>query len=589
MPVPYLTKVAKETGKDIKSLEKYWNKAKQLAADDGKSADFAYITGIFQKMVGIMKEDEEMLSEAPSFLPPGYKKVGSKLSPEEKYEDLKTKLTAAGHEVVKENPVRKGAKNSGKITRRMVTKDPKGKYHSHQISNITPIDKVGEGVKSIYVTHRVNNLEASRLKPRSGVKPVDYGNEFNRTDELAEEQFDEAYTVKHVGYAAISPSSKEFHEIFQDPTGSLLDKHLAKAQAAVKAKEAEGKTGWSVKKIDQFGRVIKEEQIDELKKETYVSTTFAAFKKGNELHKQLDLETDPEKKQAIRDQISKHNTSVQRAHKLMNTPVKESVDLDLSKACLASAEYHNQKSAEYQTKLMQPNMDLQRRTSSHLTNLRDHHLKAAQLYKNAATHFANGNEERGHNAAELASKHDDKIAALHANNNLVVKESAWLPSGPPPKFAKAKDLTPEHHEAIMTMLKGIKGSSDHSIKPENVTRNYPTTNGHEDHDVYQVHYSKPTKDGSRQQKYMSYVSISRTSGKIKNGLPSQYGGYRNSLVKENNEHEFIGHTLATHDINSHIIGNTVFVHPEHVDIAKEHLKTAGLEDHYHVVQHTDGE
>jgi hypothetical protein len=60
MPSPYIKTLAKETGKSESELEKYWNAAKQNAAEkfDVKESDFtdkqyAYATSIVKKMAGI--------------------------------------------------------------------------------------------------------------------------------------------------------------------------------------------------------------------------------------------------------------------------------------------------------------------------------------------------------------------------------------------------------------------------------------------------------------------------------------------------------------------------------------------------------
>lgn len=70
MPVPYIDKLVSQ-GKGTKAeLESLWNKAKSVAAEQGKKDDFAYITGIFKKMAGIKKERKmksfkEFIKEEP--------------------------------------------------------------------------------------------------------------------------------------------------------------------------------------------------------------------------------------------------------------------------------------------------------------------------------------------------------------------------------------------------------------------------------------------------------------------------------------------------------------------------------------------
>lgn len=52
MPVPYLTKLAKKHGVPLAIVEKKWDKAKKLADDAGQGKNYAYITGIMNRMIG---------------------------------------------------------------------------------------------------------------------------------------------------------------------------------------------------------------------------------------------------------------------------------------------------------------------------------------------------------------------------------------------------------------------------------------------------------------------------------------------------------------------------------------------------------
>lgn len=52
MPNAYIEKMADKKGKSVAELEKLWDKAKTLAADQGHSEEYDYITGIFKKMIG---------------------------------------------------------------------------------------------------------------------------------------------------------------------------------------------------------------------------------------------------------------------------------------------------------------------------------------------------------------------------------------------------------------------------------------------------------------------------------------------------------------------------------------------------------
>lgn len=51
MPTPYIEKLAKEGKGTVKELEAKWDKAKKLAADQGHTDEYDYITGVFKKMV----------------------------------------------------------------------------------------------------------------------------------------------------------------------------------------------------------------------------------------------------------------------------------------------------------------------------------------------------------------------------------------------------------------------------------------------------------------------------------------------------------------------------------------------------------
>lgn len=56
MPTPYIKKMAKETGKSLKKLEKLWKKAEKIAGDKFTKEDDAfhpYVMGIFQRMLGV--------------------------------------------------------------------------------------------------------------------------------------------------------------------------------------------------------------------------------------------------------------------------------------------------------------------------------------------------------------------------------------------------------------------------------------------------------------------------------------------------------------------------------------------------------
>lgn len=52
MPQAYVKKVAKKHHKSAAATEESWQKAKRIAASQGHSGDYGYVTSIFKKMVG---------------------------------------------------------------------------------------------------------------------------------------------------------------------------------------------------------------------------------------------------------------------------------------------------------------------------------------------------------------------------------------------------------------------------------------------------------------------------------------------------------------------------------------------------------
>ena len=53
MPATVIQSFSKKTGKSVEELEKLWKKAKKVAEEQGRKDDYAYIVGIFKKMLGI--------------------------------------------------------------------------------------------------------------------------------------------------------------------------------------------------------------------------------------------------------------------------------------------------------------------------------------------------------------------------------------------------------------------------------------------------------------------------------------------------------------------------------------------------------
>lgn len=61
MPAPALYSLAQQAGVSVSKAEEYWDKAKTLAADEGKAEDYAYITGIVKKMLGLSESGKPQL------------------------------------------------------------------------------------------------------------------------------------------------------------------------------------------------------------------------------------------------------------------------------------------------------------------------------------------------------------------------------------------------------------------------------------------------------------------------------------------------------------------------------------------------
>lgn len=56
MPAPQITSMAKKAGKSEAEAEKLWAEAKAAAKKEGHAEDYAYVMGIFKKMIGAKKE-----------------------------------------------------------------------------------------------------------------------------------------------------------------------------------------------------------------------------------------------------------------------------------------------------------------------------------------------------------------------------------------------------------------------------------------------------------------------------------------------------------------------------------------------------
>ena len=53
MPTPVIKSFAEKTGKSVAEVDKLWNKAKAIAVEEGEGENYAYITGIVKKMLGL--------------------------------------------------------------------------------------------------------------------------------------------------------------------------------------------------------------------------------------------------------------------------------------------------------------------------------------------------------------------------------------------------------------------------------------------------------------------------------------------------------------------------------------------------------
>jgi hypothetical protein len=53
MPNAVINSFAEKTGKSVAEVDKLWNKAKESAKESGQGENYAYITGILKKMLGL--------------------------------------------------------------------------------------------------------------------------------------------------------------------------------------------------------------------------------------------------------------------------------------------------------------------------------------------------------------------------------------------------------------------------------------------------------------------------------------------------------------------------------------------------------
>lgn len=99
MPSPWVKKIARETGKSEREIEKIWKKAKEITSEEfGKSEDdfgnkeYSYTTGVVKKMLGVDEsildpskflESEHSAKEYIETLVSGNFSIGNVLPPEE--------------------------------------------------------------------------------------------------------------------------------------------------------------------------------------------------------------------------------------------------------------------------------------------------------------------------------------------------------------------------------------------------------------------------------------------------------------------------------------------------------------------------
>ena len=61
MPANIVKSFSQKTGKSVQEVEKLWDKAKAIAADEGESENYAYITAILKKMLKLNESYRDLL------------------------------------------------------------------------------------------------------------------------------------------------------------------------------------------------------------------------------------------------------------------------------------------------------------------------------------------------------------------------------------------------------------------------------------------------------------------------------------------------------------------------------------------------
>lgn len=67
MPANIIKSFSDKTGKPESEVESLWNKAKEIAKEQGKEENFSYITGILKKMLKMNESDTESFIEFLGF------------------------------------------------------------------------------------------------------------------------------------------------------------------------------------------------------------------------------------------------------------------------------------------------------------------------------------------------------------------------------------------------------------------------------------------------------------------------------------------------------------------------------------------
>ena len=130
---------------------------------------------------------------------------------------------------------------------------------------------------------------------------------------------------------AVFGESIDLEEAYRLPSDSEIDKvkahvkanHPGKSLLAAAVHKKTKNIEYVIKDKDDktSSHTLGEEALDEISKETLGSYVHKSFSAGNELHKQIDKETDPVKKAELKSKLSKRNTGVIAAAKKIREDV----------------------------------------------------------------------------------------------------------------------------------------------------------------------------------------------------------------------------------------------------------------------------